>query len=84
MPAIQETRSKDWTVRYWLAPLERTCEEIFATGILIERLTEPHPAPQAAAIGLRGSVVWLRCRMLLVSAGRALGRARGSSGCAAS
>jgi len=37
-------------VRYWLAPLETTCEEIFAAGYLIERLTEPRPRPEAAAI----------------------------------
>lgn len=32
------------------APLERTCEEIFAAGFLIERLVEPRPVPGAAAI----------------------------------
>jgi hypothetical protein len=37
-------------VRYWLAPLERTCEEIFVAGFLIERLVEPRPVPEAAAI----------------------------------
>jgi hypothetical protein len=37
-------------VRYWLAPLETTCEESFAAGFLIERLLEPRPVPQAAAI----------------------------------
>jgi hypothetical protein len=47
---IQETWSRGWTVRYWLAPLERTCEEIFAAGFLIERLVEPRPVPEAAAI----------------------------------
>jgi SAM-dependent methyltransferase len=47
---IEETWSKGWTVRYWLAPLERTCEEIFAAGFLIERLLEPRPVPEAAAI----------------------------------
>jgi ubiquinone/menaquinone biosynthesis C-methylase UbiE len=47
---IQETWSTGWTVRYWLAPLERTCEEIFAAGFLIERLAEPRPVPEAAAI----------------------------------
>ena len=47
---IEETWSRGWTVRYWLAPLERTCEEIFAAGFLIERLTEPRPVPEAAAI----------------------------------
>jgi hypothetical protein len=47
---IAETWSKGWQVRYWLAPLERTCEEIFAAGFLIERLWEPRPQPEAAAI----------------------------------
>jgi SAM-dependent methyltransferase len=47
---IEETWSKGWRVRYWLAPLERTCEEIFAAGFLIERLVEPRPVPEAAAI----------------------------------
>jgi len=47
---VEETWSKGWTVRYWLAPLERTCEEIFAAGFVIERLLEPRPVPQAAAI----------------------------------
>ena len=47
---IQEIWSRGWTVRYWLAPLERTCGEIFAAGFLIERLVEPRPVPEAAAI----------------------------------
>jgi hypothetical protein len=33
-----------------LTPLETTCEEIFAAGFLIERLLEPRPVPEAAAI----------------------------------
>jgi ubiquinone/menaquinone biosynthesis C-methylase UbiE len=47
---VQETWSKGWTVRYWLAPLEKTCEEIFAAGFVIERLLEPRPVPEAAAL----------------------------------
>ena len=47
---IEETWSKGWQVRYWLAPLETTCEEIFAAGLLIERLLEPRPVPEAASI----------------------------------
>jgi hypothetical protein len=47
---IEETWSKGWRVRYWLAPLERTCEEIFAAGFFIERLVELRPVPEAAAI----------------------------------
>jgi hypothetical protein len=39
-----------WQVRYWLTPLQTTCEEISAAGFLIERLLEPRPVPEAAAI----------------------------------
>lgn len=37
-------------MRYWLAPLEHACEEIFAAGFVIERLLEPRAVPEAAAI----------------------------------
>lgn len=47
---VEEVWSRGWQVRYWLAPLEQTCEELFAAGFLIERLWEPRPAPQAAAL----------------------------------
>ena len=47
---IHETWSKGWRVHYWLLPLEATCEEIFRSGFLIERLLEPRPAPQTATI----------------------------------
>jgi hypothetical protein len=47
---IEETWSKGWRVRYWLAPLERTCEELFDAGFVIERLLEPRPRPEAAQI----------------------------------
>jgi SAM-dependent methyltransferase len=47
---IQETWSRGWQVRYWLAPLETTCEEIHAAGFVIERLLEPRPVPEAAAL----------------------------------
>lgn len=47
---IEETWSKGWPVRYWLAPLETTCEEFFAAGFLIERLAEARPVPAAASI----------------------------------
>ena len=47
---IHETWSKGWQVHYWLAPLETTTEEIFQAGFLIERLLEPRPAPEAAAL----------------------------------
>lgn len=47
---IDEVWSRGWKVRYWLAPLEVTCQEISAAGFLIERLVEPRPVPEAAAI----------------------------------
>jgi SAM-dependent methyltransferase len=47
---IRETWSKGWQVQYWRTPLQATCEEIFQAGFLIERLIEPWPAPEAAAI----------------------------------
>jgi len=47
---LHETWSKGWSLRYWLAPLQTTCEEIFEAGFLIERLLEPRPEPEAAAI----------------------------------
>jgi SAM-dependent methyltransferase len=47
---IEEVWSKGWRVRYWLAPLEQTCEELFEAGFLIERLIEPRPKAQAARI----------------------------------
>ena len=37
-------------MRYWLAPLERTCEELREAGFLIERLLEPRPQPEAGLI----------------------------------
>ena len=47
---IHETWRNGWHVHYWLAPLQVTCEEIFQAGFLIERLTEPRPVPEAAAL----------------------------------
>ena len=47
---IEETWSKGWHVRYWLSPLERTCEEIGQSGFLIERLLEPRPTTEAGAL----------------------------------
>ena len=47
---IEETWSKGWNLRYWLTPLERTCEEITQSGFLIERLLEPRPAAEAATL----------------------------------
>jgi hypothetical protein len=47
---IHETWSKGWPVRYWLAPLETTCEEISAAGFLIERVLAPRPVPAAVTI----------------------------------
>jgi SAM-dependent methyltransferase len=47
---IEEVWSRGWRVRYWLAPLEQTCEELFEAGFLIERLQEPRPTAEAAEI----------------------------------
>ncbi|MGU3654518.1 class I SAM-dependent methyltransferase [Mycolicibacterium sp. A43C] len=47
---IEETWSRGWQVKYWLEPLEKTCEDLHHAGFLIERLVEPRPAPAAAAI----------------------------------
>ncbi|SHG25269.1 Methyltransferase domain-containing protein [Streptoalloteichus hindustanus] len=47
---IEEVWSKGWRVRYWLAPLERTCEELREAGFLIERLVEPRPTARAAEV----------------------------------
>ena len=46
-PRMAAARSWARAVR---APLERTCEEIFAAGFVIERLVEPRPVPEAAAV----------------------------------
>jgi len=47
---IEETWSKGWHLRYWLAPLEKTCDEARQAGFLIERLIEPRPTAEAALI----------------------------------
>ncbi|MGE2737453.1 class I SAM-dependent methyltransferase [Mycolicibacterium vaccae] len=47
---ISETWSRGWRLRYWLTPLEQTCEELHQAGFLIERLLEPRPAAAAAAL----------------------------------
>ena len=47
---IEERWSKGWQLRYWLLPLEQTCEELNAAGFLIERLLEPRPAEEAAEL----------------------------------
>lgn len=47
---IDETWSAGWHVRWWLSPLEQTCEELHRAGFLIERLLEPRPTAQAATI----------------------------------
>ncbi len=47
---VDETWSRGWRVRYWCAPLEKTCEEVYEAGFLIERLIEPRPTSEAARI----------------------------------
>jgi SAM-dependent methyltransferase len=40
----------DMRVRFWVEPLEATCALIADAGFVIERLTEPRPRPEGAAI----------------------------------
>jgi SAM-dependent methyltransferase len=47
---VDEVWSRGWRVRYWLVPLEQTCEELHEAGFLIERLLEPRPTSAAAEI----------------------------------
>ncbi|GAA1668937.1 class I SAM-dependent methyltransferase [Fodinicola feengrottensis] len=47
---VEETYSGGWKLRYWMAPLERTCEELHQAGFLIERLVEPVPEPAVQAL----------------------------------
>jgi len=47
---IEETWRIGWHLRYWLEPLQATCDAIFRAGFLIERLVEPRPAPEAEAL----------------------------------
>ena len=47
---VEEVWSRGWQVRYWLSPLEQTCAELREAGFLIERLIEPRPRPEAAAM----------------------------------
>ncbi|MFD4252058.1 class I SAM-dependent methyltransferase [Amycolatopsis thermoflava] len=47
---VEEVWSRGWRVRYWLSPLEQTCEELRAAGFLVERLVEPRPSPEAATL----------------------------------
>jgi SAM-dependent methyltransferase len=41
---VEEVWRTGWHLRYWLMPLERTCEELHEAGFLIERVHEPLPA----------------------------------------
>jgi ubiquinone/menaquinone biosynthesis C-methylase UbiE len=47
---IEETWSTGWHLRYWLTPLETTCEELHHAGFHIERLWEPRPQASAAVL----------------------------------
>jgi SAM-dependent methyltransferase len=51
---VDEVWSKGWQVRYWLLPLERTCEEVHEAGFLIERLHEPRPTEAGALVDPEG------------------------------
>ena len=46
---IEEVWRRGWRVRYWLVPLERTCEELHEAGFLMKRLHEPRPTAAARA-----------------------------------
>src|ERR1035441_6823647 len=58
---IHERWSKGWSVRYWLAPLETTCEEIFAAGFSssacwnLAPCLEPSPSTARSTNGLPAS-----------------------------
>jgi SAM-dependent methyltransferase len=43
---VEEVWQRGWHLRYWLMPLERTCEELREAGFLIERVHEPLPTEQ--------------------------------------
>jgi SAM-dependent methyltransferase len=47
---VIDDRVSGWQQRYWLMPLQVTCDEIAAAGFLIERLLEPLPVPEGATI----------------------------------
>ncbi|WP_051793067.1 class I SAM-dependent methyltransferase [Amycolatopsis jejuensis] len=47
---IEEVWSRGWRVRYWLTPLERTCDELREAGFLIEQLREGRPPAAAAEV----------------------------------
>ena len=51
---IEDVWSRGWQLRYWVAPLERTCEELHEAGFLIERLLEPQPTAGGAAVDRAG------------------------------
>jgi SAM-dependent methyltransferase len=51
---VHETWSTGWQVRYWLMPLQLTCEEIYQAGFLIERLVEPVPEYETGGLGPEG------------------------------
>lgn len=47
---IEEVWNKGWHLRYRTAPLERTCEDLYEAGFLIERLWEPRPTRSGQAL----------------------------------
>jgi SAM-dependent methyltransferase len=47
---IEEIWDTGWRLRYRLSPLESTCEDLYESGFMIERLLEPRPAPSAEAL----------------------------------
>jgi hypothetical protein len=47
---VEEVWKGDWDVRYWRQPLSSSCTEFFEAGFLIERIVEPQPGHDMAAL----------------------------------
>ncbi len=47
---VEEVWQGDWDVRYWRQPLTASCAEFFEAGFLIEKVVEPQPGPELAAL----------------------------------
>lgn len=51
---VDDVWTRGWQLRYWVAPLERTCEELHEAGFLIERMLEPRPTAKGAEVDRSG------------------------------
>lgn len=47
---VEEVWEGDWDVRCWRQPLTSSCAEFLEAGFLIERVVEPQPGPELAAL----------------------------------